>query len=165
MPRLERTKSAGDTKASIWSRRQRLQVILVFLVSWGLNSSALLQRHPFKLGTGIQQPNQGSVGFTSIIVDSQDRKTVSAGEKGSRGGMTPGRNQNASHSPGQQSTVLQNEHSQRLPNGLHEEQLKATALCCAPVTWTFSAPIPLPKLHHLSEHTPHKNAEEIHSGN
>ena len=86
-------------------------------------------------------------------------------EKGVRLGPTPGRNRNASDSPGQQSTVLQNEHSQRLPNGLHEEHLKATALCCVPVTWTSSAPIPLPKLHHLSEHTLCKNAEEIHSGN
>lgn len=59
--------------------------------------------------------------------------------KGVRLGPTPGRNRNASNSPGQQSTVLHNEHSQRLPKGLHEEHVKATASCCAPVTWTFSA--------------------------
>lgn len=59
--------------------------------------------------------------------------------KGVRLGPTPGRNRNASNRPGQQSTILQNEHSQHLPNGLHEEHVKATASCCAPVTWTFSA--------------------------
>lgn len=47
---------------------------------------------------------------------------------------------------------------QHLPNGFHEETLKAPALCLMPVTWTSSAPAALPKIT-KSQSTDHRRMQ------